>query len=325
MREEYPPTANSRIIISANNTLCRLDGATGTTSALLDVYAGVRIPMSYALAEVTNQLVVFTAPAVASTNPMAVFRFGPPHQLLGDFGMVEGGQQFGAELAAGDVIGDATPELFVTTATGGPGIVYWSSPLAGDDFASFFPFEETYNGGFRLALGNIIGDRFQELAVVKVQGGETAFFEFVNGQPQQIGSFNPFPPSPNSPLPSPNNGAFIDFFDLNNGGHAEAVFGSALGPPMVRVVSWDNGEPDVVAEFTPFEGDGGAKVAAGVINGRSSIMVVKENETPRPSFEVFTHTHEFERFRQLAFNQRLRPYGENLSTKLAVEMFFPPR
>jgi hypothetical protein len=40
---------------------------------------------------------------------------------------------------------------------------------------------------------------------------------------------------------------------------------------------------------------------------------------------VFTHTHEFERFRQLAFNQRLRPYGENLSTKLAVEMFFPPR
>ena len=303
---------SSRILIGANNTVCVIDGDTGRTSAPLQVYGtGTPGPVNFAPTQFGHQTVLFTAPGNASTNPLAAFEFGPPHRLLGDFGMIDGGHEFGVSIAAGNVSGDATPELFMATATGGPGMVHMVSP-GRDETTSFFPFDPGYQGGIYLATGDVDADGFADLITGQARGGEVRFFRFVDGQPLMFGSGFPFGPTPDY-------GPQFALFDVNNDGRSEVIFGSGGGPSRIRIVGFADNEPRVFAQFSPFRDPGGVAVAGGLVNGFFAIAAAPRNNSPaRGTFAVFHYVRE-----EFLTAYNLRPWGST-ATETSVSMYPSP-
>lgn len=304
------PRTSSTILIGANNTVCVIDGNTGRTSAPLQVYgAGAAAPVNFTAAEFDGQRVLFTAPANASPNPMAAFALGPPHQLLGDFGMIEGGHEFGVSLAAGNISGDATPELFFATATGGPGQVHVVSP-GRDDVLTFSPFDPGYQGGIRLAAGDVNGDGFDDLIAGQAQGGEVRFFRFVDDAPVMMGSGFPFGPTPN-------HGPFISLFDVNNDGVDEAIFGTGDGQPLVRIVGIVDNEPRVFTQFNPLQGTKGVAVAGGLVNGFFAITVTPVNDVPEARQTLGVYHYVGTTFLTAFQNE---PFGSR-ATRISIGMY----
>lgn len=273
MRPRAPfPRTSSTILIGANSTICTLDGRTGRTSSPLRVYsAGAPGLVNFTVAPFNEQHVLFTAPGGASSNPMAAFVYGPPHSLLGDFGMIDGGHEFGVSIASGNASGDATPELFVATANGGPGTVHMISP-GRDAVTTFYAFDPGYRGGIRLAAGDMDGDGFDELVASQAQGCEVRFFRFIDDAPVLLGAGCPF-------AHVPNNGPFIDLFDVNNDGRDEVIFGSGGGDPLVRIMSLD-GQQRILDQLRPFTGNQGVGVATGLLDGQLALAVTPQTTAP---------------------------------------------
>lgn len=314
-RVPFAPTANSKIVLSANNIACELNGTTLQTSGPLNLYSGARTPVNFAITNLMNQTVIFTAPATASNNPLAAFRFGPPHELLDTFGMIEGGHEFGVDLTAINVIGNEIPELFLAPATGGPGQVYWVSPGTGE-WHSFSPFDAPATSGVRLAGGNINIDPFEELGVVNVGTGEVRFFEFPGNVPRLVGLGTPMP----SPNDLPATGPFIDMKDLTNDGRAEVIFGSASGTPFVRIFRFTDTQSELLREFSPFTRNVAVGVAGAVINGVPAVITVARDEAPmtRQEMAVWLVRHAA---RELESRGTIVPFGNVPTTPMTAETF----
>ena len=310
----FEPGATATTLIGGNNAIYLFDSVTGTLSpSPLRVYSGPNAPLNFAVTYISGQTVLWTAPGAPSNNPLAAFVWGPPHELLGDFGMIDGGGEFGVNVAAGNVIADAMPELFYTTATGGSGEVFMLSPPS-DSYLRFRPIDG-YAGAFRLATGDINDDGYAELAVAPVARPDVHFFTFRDSGPVLVGRVTPFPGTTTGP--------FVDLFDVTNDGRDEIFFGSPGGPgggqARAMILSYVDRNPlSLLDDFlVPEAGSAGVGVTGTVINGQPAVITAPQSDTRAPVVAVReiapgVHVKVFELFPQTP-------------TDLFIEAFFPPR
>lgn len=316
----FDPGATATTLIGGNNAIYLYDSLTGTLSLPpLQVYSGPNAPVNFAVTHISGRTVLWTAPGGPSNNPLAAFVWGPPHSLLGDFGMIDGGGEFGVNVAAGDVIADPMPELFYTTATGGSGEVFKVSPGI-DSYLRFRPIAG-YEGAFRLATGDINKDGYDELAVSPVARPDVHFFTFRDSGPVFVGRVTPFPGTTNGP--------FVDLFDVNNDGRDEIFFGSpggsGGGQARAMILSYvDRDYLDLLADFpAPEAGSAGVAVTGTVINGRPAVITAPQSDArAQAAVRIFSPELHVELFRSFSS----APFGDTQTpTDLFIEAFFPPR
>ena len=126
---------------------------------------------------------------------------------------------------------------------------------------SFFPYDTTYKGGVRVAVGDVNGDGFADVTTATGAGtaGHVKVFDGVSGA--AIRNFIAFDPAFLG-------GASVAVGDVSGDGFADITGGAgAGGAPRVRVYDGQTGT--VAADFFAFDAQylGGVSVAAGDVNG----------------------------------------------------------
>jgi fibronectin-binding autotransporter adhesin len=144
-----------------------------------------------------------------------------------------------------------------------------------------FPYS-TFNGGARVAVGDVNGDGHPDLIVGAGAGSPPtiALYSGVNGS--SLGSFLAFPEGFTS-------GVYVAAGDFNRDGYADIVVGAgATGAPNVKVFSGRDGS--VLHNFFAYDfgATGGVRVAAGDVNGDGvADIIVALGPTYGPDIRVF--------------------------------------
>jgi uncharacterized delta-60 repeat protein len=160
----------------------------------------------------------------------------------------------GAFVAAGDLDNDGRAEIVISPDQGGGPRVAVISLLSGSPVlrANFFGIDDSnFRGGARVALGDINGDGFQDIAVAAgfLGGPRVALFDgrtVFSSPTRLINDFFGFPGTDSETL---RNGAFVSVGDTDGDGKADLILGGGPGGgPRVLILS-------------------GAKLATGDVNG----------------------------------------------------------
>jgi hypothetical protein len=174
----------------------------------------------------------------------------------------------GVRVATGDVNGDGIPDLVVGT---GPGRVTQVRVLDGRDGRSLFsfqPFEETFTGGVYVAVGDVNGDGFADIAVTPDEDGGPRVRLLSGKDFSQIADFFGIRDE------NFRGGARAAFGDVNGDGTLDLVVAAGFGGGP-RVSVWGgqsivSGVPqNLFNDFFVFEQTlrNGVYVAAGDLNG----------------------------------------------------------
>jgi hypothetical protein len=101
---------------------------------------------------------------------------------------------FGVQVAAGDLNGDGRADI-ITTADlgGGPHVRAWDG-ATGNELYGFFPFDVTYTGGVRPAIGDVDGNRRQELVLGNGSGVSSRILIRDGSNGSAIREFSSFAP-----------------------------------------------------------------------------------------------------------------------------------
>lgn len=207
-----------------------------------------------------------------------------------------GTYQGGVYTAVGDVNNDGQLEIIVSTAGGTTGRVrvYQFTNLSLQSLADFTPFGPTYNGGVQIAIGNVAGDRTQEIVVGMESGGSVV--KVYANEPTSAGEqffrirrFEAFGAGYTGgvSISAANVDARLntvtDPYDYN---YSEIVIGRSVGAPTIRI--FDAQAPTVVrrASYYAFDpniqaNNVGISVVAGNTDGGrgAEIYAVQRNST----------------------------------------------
>ena len=137
----------------------------------------------------------------------------------------------GVNVAAGDVDGDGKSEILVAPMSVDPSD---KEPIAkifnqkGDLKNQFIPFEAGYIGGINIAVGNLDGDKFAEMAFSKTTGGEILVYgQYLNLKLK----FSPFD--------DPKTGINFSLGDLDGDKVSEIIVGAGKGAgPKVKIYNY---------------------------------------------------------------------------------------
>jgi hypothetical protein len=160
-------------------------------------------------------------------------------------------------------------------AGGGPHVRVFHSRRS-TDFASFFAYDAEFQGGVRVAVGDVTGDGVPDVITAPGPGMAPLIRVFDGRDMTPVREFLAF----DGPYQQ---GCWVAAGDITNNRRAEIVVGSGAGvPARVRVFDAATGRP--LADFTPYEPlfRGGVCVAVGDVNGDGVPDVVTVPGPGRP-------------------------------------------
>ena len=126
----------------------------------------------------------------------------------------------------------------------------------GKEIDSFFPYEQVFQGGVRVALGDVTGDSYPDLVTGPGPGGGPVVKVFNGKDRAQLASFLAFDEQDRS-------GVYVAAAAVTRGRRAEVLVGAgAGGPPVARVFDALRGQ--ALGDVAPYPPDyrGGVRVAA---------------------------------------------------------------
>lgn len=196
---------------------------------------------------------------------------GDPAQSLS---LVRSGRPFGDSLggvnvAIGNVVGDATPEIIVGSGPGTQSFVRVFSANGASVVPGFIAFDPAFLGGVNVAAGDLNGDGRDEIITSPQTAGAPVVITF-NADGDKVG-----PPAFYAYGASFTGGVKVAAGDIDNDGRDEIVTGAGRGGgPHVRIFNKDGAGLGGFFAFAP-SFSGGINVAAGDFNGdgRAEIAV----------------------------------------------------
>jgi len=173
----------------------------------------------------------------------------------------------GVSVAAGDLNGDGGAELVTGAGAGGaPRVRVWSA-MGGQvvPLADFLAYDPLFQGGVRVAVGDLTGDGVAELVTGPGPGGgpHVRVWDLRNGQVAEVAGFFAFEPRFTG-------GVSVAVGDLTGDGIAELVTAAGvLGGSRVRVWSLLGGKPQLLSEFVAYDpaSPWTVSVAVGAVTG----------------------------------------------------------
>jgi len=175
----------------------------------------------------------------------------------------------GVYVAAGDVDGDGRADVIAGAGSGGaPQVTVFSGAPGHAVLKNFFAFAPGFNGGVRVAAGDVNGDGHADIIAAAGPGGtpEVRVFDGMTGS--MIDDFLAFPAS----FPG---GIYAAAADLTGDGKADIIVGAdAGGMPTVAVFNGVGHVP--ITSFLAFASTfaGGVRVGAGDVDGNGSVEIV---------------------------------------------------
>ena len=214
-------------------------------------------------------------------------------ELLSGFYAFESSFAGGVFVAAGDVNGDDRADIVVGADAGGKPHVRVFSGNDGSELMNFFAFDEDFDGGVRVAAGDISGDGTADIITAAGPGGGPHVRVFdgttsqTGGSPSTdiggaMGSFFAFDVSFAG-------GVFVAAGDVSGDGRTDVITGAgAGGGPHVKVFDGTNGA--VLFSFFAFDVGftGGVRVSASDITGDGLIdILTAPGEGSGPNLRAF--------------------------------------
>jgi hypothetical protein len=164
--------------------------------------------------------------------------------------------------------GVVQPSHFIATGAdsgGGPDVRVFDA-LTGTMVREFMAYDPHFNGGVRVALGNVDGDGDQDIVTAPgpFSGPDIRVFDGTSGDlVAEFMAYSPFFAG----------GVYIAVIDLNHDGFSDIITApDATGGPEVKIFDGKSimaGAPTTLADFMAYDPSfqGGVRVAAGDVNG----------------------------------------------------------
>jgi hypothetical protein len=241
-------------------TVTDAGGASATTTTRVTAGSGPGAPPA-------------TTPAIVGSlgggAPPNVRLFGVQGNLLRSFFAFKPAFNGGVFVAAGDLNGDKRSDIVTGAGAGGGPHVKAFNGATGAVHKDFLAFDAGFNGGVRVAVGDVNGDGVPDIAAAAGPGGGPHVKVFNGIQGNLLHDFFAFDPSFQG-------GVTVAVGDVNGDGFADVITGAGPGGgPHVKAFSGATGSP--LAAFDAFAPSfqGGVFVAAGDVNGdgRADIVV----------------------------------------------------
>jgi hypothetical protein len=167
----------------------------------------------------------------------------------------------GVNVAVGDITGDGVDEIVAGAGSGGgPAVSIFTG--GGTQITSFFAYDQSFQGGVRVAVADTIGDGAAEVVTAPgVTGGpEVKVWQILGPQYGQVATFAGL---------SPNfyGGSYLAAGDVNGDGKDEIVVGAGVGGgPQVQVFT---GTGKMLSSFFAYDAGflGGVRVGAAEMTG----------------------------------------------------------
>ncbi len=198
-------------------------------------------------------------------SPLVRVWQGPEYDAVRGFFAYRSSFNGGVFVAAGDVDGDGYAEIITGAGAGGGPLVKVFDGRTRRLLDSFFAFNSSFNGGVRVAVGDVNGDGVPDIITGAGKGGSPHVKAFDGVTGNLLQSFFAYNPSFQG-------GVFVAAGDVNGDGIADIITGAdAGGSPLVKAFSVADPAVGVMPLQSFFAYNpsftGGVRVAAGDLNG----------------------------------------------------------
>jgi hypothetical protein len=261
-----------------------LAGSTGAELDAFDAFApgftgGVRVGAG----DVNNDGVPdIIAGAGPGGGPQVVAYDGSTNAVLKSFFAYPPAFSGGVFVAAGDINDDGWDDIITGADSGGAPHVKAFSGETGAELRSFFAYTPSFQGGVRVAAGDVNNDGVADIITGAGPGGPAHVKAFDGVTSAEIRSFFAYPAFMG--------GVFVASGDLDGDGFADIVTGvDEGGGSHLKAFSGQTGAE--MLSFLAFDPafSGGVRVAAGDVNGDGAVEIVASaGPGGGPHVKVFT-------------------------------------
>jgi phospholipase C len=209
---------------------------------------------------------IVTAPGPGGGPDIRVFD-GQTGQLIQEFMAYDSRFQGGVNVAVGDVNGDGYADIITGADAGGGPQVNVFSGKDGSRLYSFLAFAPQFQGGVRVAAGDVNGAGYADIIVGAGPGGGPNVEIFSGKDGTLLRSFMAY----DSAFAG---GVYVAAADLYGHGYADVITGAgAGGGPQVKIFDGRSGSLlQSFMAFSPLFG-GGVRVGTSTINGQAYLIV----------------------------------------------------
>ena len=249
--------------------LARLfDFRTGAERLAVDPYPGFTGGVRVAVGDINRDGIddVVTAPGAGMASVIKAYD-GATGRLIGAAPAGPAGYTGGAYVAVGDINGDGFGDVIVSFGAGMGPLVTGFDGATGRSLGSFFAYAPAYQGGVRVALGDLNGDGFADLITVPGRGSHVRAFD--GRTLTDLAGFFAFTPSYAGVVN-------VTVADTNGDGRGEIIATAGVGTGSFLYVGEVGGAAQPKYTFLPLPvpAESGLRVAAADINGDAATDLV---------------------------------------------------
>jgi hypothetical protein len=234
---------------------------------------GVRVALANIVG--TNDIITGTGPGPGSGSQVRVYS-GPTHNPVYSFFPYTPGFTLGIFVAGGDINGDGRADIITGTGNGAgstPNVKVISGADGTTVLENFFAFDIGFNGGVRVASGDVDGDGRADI-IAGTGPGAAQVTVFSGRDLSIIRNFVAYPGS--------TAGIYVAAGDVDGDGRDDIITGPGTGPSNVRV--FRGGDGNIIRDFLAFSGSsGGARVAGTDLDGDGRADIIAAGGSGDPS------------------------------------------